>query len=99
MQMGERDPRDIDFKTTNQDIEDENELNLRNFLDSSESNSVSDDNIRDINRKMKECVMYIIKEKLGNDEVWTLPGLPISDDETMRQVHVCLAGLEYLCMA
>lgn len=42
--------------------------------------------MQNINRKMHESLMYIIKQKLGNDEVWLLPALQINSDETMRQV-------------
>lgn len=85
-QSGEKDPQDIDFKVSHQDIEDENEAKLKQFLESEHEHFIFDDDLKNINRKMRDMLVYIVKMKLGNDEVWLLPTQHIQEYETMKEV-------------
>ena len=51
---------------------------------------IKDEDLKNINRRPRDSLVFITKEQLGSDMVWMLPGVEWREYETMKDVRVQL---------
>jgi len=85
VESGKVDVSSLDFKFSNQEIEDGCDVSLMKFKESF-GEIVSDDNdLRNPNRRSNDTLVLITKQKLGKDHVWMLPLKAWVEGETLRE--------------
>jgi len=85
IESGKAEASSLDFKFSNQELEDGFEVSLKKFKESFEEASPPDNDVRNPNRRMREPLVLITKQKLGKDHVWMLPLKEWVEGETLRE--------------
>lgn len=85
VESGKVDVSSLDFKFSNQEIEDGCEVSLAKFKESFEEIDIDDSDLKNPNRRPHESLVLITKQKLGKDYVWMLPLKPWTEGETLRE--------------
>uniref|UniRef100_H2Y6P3 Large ribosomal subunit protein mL46 N-terminal domain-containing protein n=1 Tax=Ciona savignyi TaxID=51511 RepID=H2Y6P3_CIOSA len=85
IESGEKNPEEMDFKVSNQDLEEMCETELQQFQESNEILTTEDADLTNLSRKPTETLVLTTQQKLGNDNVWMLPMEGWVENETLRQ--------------
>ncbi|CAK8676511.1 unnamed protein product [Clavelina lepadiformis] len=85
IESGKRDASEMDFKVSKQDYEDDYNQAFKEFTESTTELDLNDADFKNINRRPKDYLVLISKQKLGNDTVWMLPTEEWKEEENLRQ--------------
>lgn len=85
VEAGKIEASSLDFKFSNQEIEDGCDISLTKFKESFKETSPDDTNLRNPNRRPHDTLVLITKQKLGKDHVWMLPLKAWVEGETLRE--------------
>lgn len=93
IEAGNKNPEDVDFKETNQDLEDSYDVSYNEFKETATLSTPDDEDKKNMNRRPRDSLVLITKQQLGSDMVWMLPRVERSECETMRAVSCCVRNL------
>jgi len=85
IEAGKAEASSLDFKFSNQELEDGFEVSLKQLKESFEEETPDDGDVRNPNRRCREPLVLITKQKLGKDHVWMLPVKEWVEGETLRE--------------
>jgi len=95
VKAGNLDASKLEFKFSNQELEDSFQTSLAKFKDSLDFQEPDNSDFKNVNRKPEDTLVLITKQKLGKDYVWMLPTKPWDEGETLREtaenaLHHCI---------
>lgn len=85
VEAGKVEASTLDFKFSNQEVEDGCDISLTQFKNSFAETNPDDADLRNPNRRARETLVLITKQKLGKDHVWMLPLKGWSEGETLQE--------------